>query len=286
MHNQIGFKDYEIVKHNKDDDADRLTIKTVKENLELINRFTDIELIGLELTKKNYFNQEGETGSFIEGRFELADNHDLIVLGSKFNQDTNAIISIREETKSNREWIDNLVKAKKNIKVGEIELHSISQLKRSYDDKTIDGNSFLFVSYSDDPIYPHNDIILETYLKKDVYDLLGKYIENNLIDKIKLTIGSERFFRADRMLPEYKDEDRYILFDNDKYGGGNIIGYTGVYFETKKRIEEDNYKEDFEKKDEERERIIIKETKERNYENKFNFMIGLLIAITIILFLK
>mgnify|MGYP000715688480 CR=1 FL=1 len=55
MHNQIGFKDYEIVKHNKEDDADRLTIKTEKENLDLMNRFTDIELIGLELTKKKLF---------------------------------------------------------------------------------------------------------------------------------------------------------------------------------------------------------------------------------------
>lgn len=286
MHNQIGFKDYEIIKHNNVDREDKLTIKTVKETIELTNIFTDIELIGLELTKHNYLNQEGVTGSFIEGIFEIVNYHDLIVLGDEFNQDTHTKLSIREESKSNREWLDNLVKAKRNIKVGEIELHPISQIKMSLDDHAPICNSAFYIFYSDDPIYPSNEMILEIYLKKDIYDLLSKYVENNLIDKIQITTGSERIFRPDRMLPEYKDEDRYILFNNEKYGSGTLLAYTGVHFETKKRINQENYKEDFEKKDEERERIIIKETKERNYENKFNFMIGLLIAIAIILFLK
>ena len=56
MHNQIGFKDYEIIKHNNVDREDKLTIKTVKETIELTNIFTDIELIGLELRFFHYLN--------------------------------------------------------------------------------------------------------------------------------------------------------------------------------------------------------------------------------------
>jgi len=286
MRNQICFKDYEVIKHDNKDSKNKITIKTVKETIELTNTFTDIELIGLELIKKNFSSQDGETGSFIEGDFEVVNHHDLIILGKNFDENPHNKITIREENDRNRDWLDNSLKANKKLKVGEIELHPISEIKMSLGDEELRCNSTFYVFYDNDMFNPKNEIGFEIYLKKDAYDLLGKYIEHNLIDKIQITISSERFFRADHMLPEYKDEDRYILFNKEKYGSSILLAYAGVYFETKKRIEEDNYKEDFEKKDEERERIIIKETKERNYENKFNFMIGLLIAITIILFLK
>lgn len=285
MRNKIGFKDYEIVNHSNEDNENKLTIKTVKDTIELTNTFSDIELNGLGLTKRNYVTQDGEIGSSIEGTFETVSHHDLIVLGKEFNENFHTKLSIRPLTNSTQEWLERIIKDKINLKIGEIELHALSEIKMSGDDKPI-CNSVFFVFFSDDVIHPMNEIILEIYLKKEIYDILGKYIEDNLIDKIQINTDSERIFRQDIWLPEYKHEDKYLLFGNDKYKASTLLAYSSIVFETKKRIEEDNYKDEYEKKDEEREKIIIKETKERNYENKFNFMIGLLIAITIILYLK
>ena len=285
MHNQIGFKDYEIIKHNNDDREDKLTIKTSKGSTELTNLYTEINLIGLELTKRTHLNQEGVLSSNISGIFEQVDHHDLIVLGKEFDERFHTKLSIQQESDDSKDWIERSLESKRNLQIGDYELQPYEKINSTFEEKPI-CNSMFHCFFSDDIIHPMNELILSVYVKKDIYELLSMYIEKDLIDKIQINVGSERIFRQDSFLPEYKDEDRYLLFSNDKYKGGGFFSYTEISFETKKRINEDNYKEDFEKKDEERERIIIKETKEKNYENKFNFMIGLLIAITIILFLK
>ena len=281
-----GFKEYQITSFNSDTGitGTEIKIKAGEDDINLDSNTSSLNLTGTNLKVTHTLGSDYKKA--IHGNFFLTETLQSIqVLGAKFDDDYELILSIRPINEDNNktrfkeayEWNRKIYTSDKKeepfvIKKNESALTPEEMSKVN--------TEIWIANYEHDGEFT-KQLGLDIYMDEKSIDKLIEYIEGDILKTFNIYLWSERIFIQSSYAPDDRTLDRYLLFNPSEYST-SIFANSKIQFSSKDSVKE----EEIITKEEEIEQKELVIQKEKNFEKKLNYILILLVVIAVGIFLK